>query len=243
VIGARALAALALAAGLLGASAPAAKGTLAPAPSATPAPIVDRYLAALADLPVPPYVSFEYTVEQSGGTNISQVHRIYRAGREERDELIEEDGYRLKRPRVRIRHAAGDRYALAALAPTRERYVFALVGTAKSGEHLAYTYHTEARSAAQFVVDEVTIDGASFLPTHLRFRSAAGGVHGHGTFVYGKTGKYWLIREAHIDALRKDDAIRERIVWSAYRFPSSLPSATFADQVAEPSPAPSAALP
>ncbi len=243
---ARTLAALALAAGLLGAAAPAphvpASGPAAPATSARKTALVlERYLTELERLPAPRYISFEYSIEQGGGTDISEVHRIYRAGRDSRDELIESQGQRLRLPRVRIRHDAADRYALSAIAPTPARYTFAFVRSAKSGDHLAYTYGTQAKSTGAFSVDEITIDGASFLPTQLRFHSSAGGVHGHGTLIYAKTDRYWLIREARADALAKDGPIGERIVWSAYRFPSALPATTFGGQAADPVPLPTAA--
>jgi hypothetical protein len=243
---ARTLAALALAAGLLGAAAPVPHVAASRPAAAAPSPrrtalVLERYLAALEGLSAPRYISFEYSIEQGGGTDISELHRIYRAGRDSRDELIEADGQRLRLPRVRIRHDAVDRYALAAIAPTPARYTFSFVSSAKSGDHLTYTYGTQAKSAGAFSVDEITIDGASFLPTQLRFRSSAGGVHGHGTLFYAKADRYWLIREARADALAKDGPIGERIVWSAYRFPSTLPSATFAGQVADPIPAPTAA--
>lgn len=242
---ARALAAFALAACLLGASAPRAVKPL-PRPAASQPPagkaarVLERYLAALELLEAPRFVSYEYSVEQGGGTDISEMHRIYRAGSDSRDETIEEDGHRLRRPRVRIRHNAVDRYALAAVAPTPAHYLFAFAGTEKSGDHLAYTFRTTATGATAFVIDEVTIDGASFLPTVLRFRSTAGSVHGHGTLLYAKADRYWLVREARIDARYKDTPIGERIVWSAYRFPSALPSATFADKIVEPSAPPPA---
>jgi hypothetical protein len=246
---ARALATFALASGLLGANVP--HFTPAPSPAATSAPpavkaakaakaaaVLERYLAALERLPAPQYLSFEYSVEQGGGTNLSQVHRVYRAGSDVRDEVIAADGHRLRRPRVRIRHDGADRYALAALAPTPARYTFTFAGAGKNGEPNAYTYRTAAKNAATFTVTEVTLDGTTFLPTVLRFRSTAGKTHGHGTLLYAKFDRYWLIREARVDALLDETPAGERIVWSAYRFPASLPSATFADQVEGPSASP-----
>jgi hypothetical protein len=249
---ARALATFALASGLLGANVPHFTPPPSPAASASPAikaakaakaaAVLERYLAALEQLPAPQYLSFEYSVEQGGATSLSQVHRVYRGGSDVRDEVIAEDGRRLRRPHVRIRHAAADRYALAALAPTPARYTFAFAGAAKNGGANAYTFRTAAKSAATFTVTEVTLDGTSFLPSVLRFRSTAGKTHGHGTLLYAKTDRYWLIREARVDALLDDAPAGERIVWSAYRFPVSLPSATFADQVEGPglSPKPAA---
>ncbi len=254
-MGARALAALALAAGLLWATplgaAPAPRSGMAVSQPASPSPaaaaaasakaasVLTHYLEMLDVYSAPKYVSFEYSVEQSGGTNISQVHRIYRAGRDQRDEVIEEDGRRLKPARVRIRHDSVDRYALSAVAPAPERYAFTFVGSTKSGDHVLYRYRTEARTAAPFTVEEISLDGTSYLPAMLRFRSSSGGVHGHGELLFATAEKHWMIREARIDALSKGAPVSERIVWSAYRFPSSLPSATFADQVPEPAPLPS----
>jgi hypothetical protein len=245
---ARALATFALASGLLGANVPHFTPAPLPAASASPAmkaataaraakaaAVLERYLTALERLPAPQYLSFEYSVEQGGATNISQVHRVYRAGSDVRDEVIAEDGHRLRRPHVRIRHDGADRYALAALAPTPARYTFTFSGSPKSAVWSSYTFRTAAKSAAPFTVTEVTLDGTSFLPIALRFRSTAGKTHGHGMLLYAKADRYWLIREARVDALLDDAPAGERIVWSAYRFPASLPSATFADQVEGPS--------
>jgi hypothetical protein len=228
----RTLAAVALVAGLFGGTPPRAAEPV----SARAEIVLRRYFVALEKLAPPPYVSYEYSIEQGGGTNISQVHRIYRAGRDVRDEALQENGRRLRRPRIQIRHDGVDRYALAAVAPTAARYTFAFTGVAKNGEHLAYTFRTEAKTAASFTIEEVTLDGASCLPTVLRFRTTAAGVQGHGTFFYAKADRYWMIREARVDAAYKDEPIGERIAWDAYRFPSSLPSATFADTIADPEP-------
>lgn len=234
-----ALAAVALAA-LFGATPPRAGAATHSAAAGSVAArgkvILDRYFAALAKLAKPDYVSYEYSVEQGGGTNISQVHRIYRAGGDVRDEAVQQDGRRLRRPRIHIRHDDVDRYALEAIAPTAARYTFTFTGVAKSGEHLAYTFRTEPKTAASFVVEEITLDGASYLPTVVRFRTTGAGVRGKGTFIYAKTDRYWMIREARVDAAYKEEPIGERIAWGAYRFPSSLPSATFADKVSDPDP-------
>jgi hypothetical protein len=88
-------------------------------------------------------------------------------------------------------------------------------------------------------VEQVTIDGIKFLPKRVRFHSAGVDAKGRGEIEYAAFGKYWLPVAATVDATVNGKPARERIAWSDYRFPPSLPPSTFL----APQPLPLASLP
>jgi hypothetical protein len=202
-----------------------------------PATVLARYAAALAALKHPPALSFEFSIEQLGLRNIEQTHRVYRSGSQERDETLSIDGYALKNPAVRIFGNRRYRYDIAAVAPKPETYDFSFSSARRVGNHYAYSFDTKPRSAASFAVTGVTIDGASFLPSVVRFHAGGGPARASGRLHYIGSGRYWVVSDATADAQLPDGKLaHERIVWSKYRFPESLPPATFrAPVVAEPS--------
>jgi hypothetical protein len=205
--------------------------TLPPAllslPSA-PAALMARYADALADLPRPPTMIFEYSVEQSGLHNLEETHRIYRSGLRERDETLVADGVPLKVPPVRIVPNSAYKYDVLALAPKPADYVFTYAGKRTVLGRQAYAFRTIPVALSSFAVSDVLIDAQRFLPLVIVFRSAAGGIKGKGRIEFMPTGQYWVAREATVSARTASKDARERIRWSKYRFPASLPQATFA---------------
>lgn len=194
----------------------------------TPAAVLARYDQALATLKRPPTLSFEYSVEQLGLHNIEQTHRVYRRGLNERDETLVVDSYTLKAPEVRILANRTNHYDVAAVAPKVADYSFAFAGTRRDASGFTYLFHTTPRATQSFAVGEVEIDGRTFLPSLLRFKIAGGGARGSGELAYGLTDAYWVIRSAVVSVHLTDGVTaHERIEWSNYRFPPSLPDSTF----------------
>jgi hypothetical protein len=193
-----------------------------------PAAVLARYGQALALLKRPPTLSFEYSVEQLGLNNLEQTHRVYRSGLNERDETLVVDSYTLQQPAVRILANRTNRYDIAAVAPKPADYAFTFAGVEREASGYAYVFHTTPRATTSFAVSEVEIDGRSFLPSRLLFKIAGGGASGSGELVYARTDVYWVIRSAAVSVRLAGGAIaRERIEWSSYRFPPSLPDSTF----------------
>jgi hypothetical protein len=195
-----------------------------------------RYEQAIAAASRPNAVEFEYTVEQLGAHTLQQEHHVYRSGQGERDEIVAVDGQTLARPSVRILLNHKYPYDIRSVAPTAAGYAFAYTGTLLEGaDHFFYLFRTEPKGAeGNFVVDEVEIDGATFLPSEIHFRIATDTTHGSGRLAYARFDRYWLVREASVSVhLPKGDIANERIVWSKYQFPDSLPAETFK----EPAPA------
>ena len=193
-----------------------------------PATVLARYGDALAALRSPPAVSFEFSVEQLGVHNIEESHRVYRSGSKERDETLSIDGYPLKNPAVRIFLNRGYRYDVASLAPKPEAYDFSFSGVLRTGDHYAYSFATQPHAPASFAVTGVTIDGRSFLPSVVRFHASGGNAHASGRLHLVGSHGYWVVSEATADARLADGKLaHERIVWSNYRFPESLPTSTF----------------
>lgn len=191
--------------------------------------VLSRYVAAVAAAAIPKAEIFIYDVSQAGPTNIEQRHEIYRSGIEVRDEILAQNGIALKRKVVHITRRA-DAYMVSALAPRPYDYELTFVAAASDSGHVDYTYKaTPLRSTgAGFVVDGVTIDGRTFLPREIEFHSSSGlGVTGSGRILFGSAGDYWVPTLATVTTPIGKTVARERIVFSAYRFPPSLPRSTF----------------
>lgn len=189
--------------------------------------VLQRYALAVASVQSPKVVVFSYTVSQAGPNNIEQHHRIYRSGTAVRDETLSVDGISLSRKVVRIEYRA-DRYAVERFAPRTDAYELLFLGTAKDGRHLDYVYEaTPFNRATAAWIDRVAIDGVSFLPRAVHFHSNGLGAQGTGEIQFAPFGKYWMPLVADAQARVRGKIARERIVWSDYRFPQSLPSSTF----------------
>jgi hypothetical protein len=201
--------------------------------------VLQRYGSALVAASAPKVVVFSYTVSQVGPSNIEQHHRIYRSGLDVRDDTLSVDGITLLRKVVRIsRHV--DRYAMARFAPSPESYELLFLGTVKDGRHFDYVYEaTPLNRSSAARIDRLTIDGSSFLPRAVHFHSGGAGVEGSGEVEFGPFGKYWMPVVADATAHVGGKPARERITWSDYRFPQSLPPSTFQP----PQPLPHATLP
>lgn len=199
--------------------------------------VLTRYLAALGKTVPAHTVVFDYSVSQAGPHVIEQRHRVYRSGAVERDEISYVDGQQIKPPNIRIiRHE--DRYAVNRLAPRPQTYFFLFQGVKRTGKHLTYAYRTLPLRASVFIVESVSIDGLTFLPAAIHFKTQGGIARGSGVVMYAKSDRYWVPVLATVAAKVAGHAAAERIVWSGYRFPKSLPHSTFA----QPRPLPSSSL-
>jgi hypothetical protein len=133
-----------------------------------------------------------------------------------------------------------DRYAVTRFAPRPDAYELLFLGTAKDGHHFDYVYEaTRLSPAAGATIDRLTIDGASFLPRVVHFHTSGVDASGSGQIEFAAFGKYWMPVAATALADVKGKPAHERIVWSDYRFPESLPPSTFQP----PKPLPVATLP
>ncbi|MBV8066434.1 MAG: hypothetical protein JO113_00550 [Candidatus Eremiobacteraeota bacterium] len=209
---------------LLGAALPAADSQY----------VLQRYARAIAVAASPKVVIYSYTVSQVGPSNVEQHHRIYRSGLDVRDETLSVDGIPLNRKIVRFsRHP--ERYGVERFAPRTDAYELLFLGTAKDAHHLDYVYEaTPLNRSVNVWIDRVTIDGIRFLPRAVRFHTSGVDAAGSGEIEFGSFGKYWMPITADAQARIKGKPARERIVWSDYRFPVSLPPSTF--QAPEPLP-------
>lgn len=210
---------------------------------AAPAPldsqtVLARYATRLIAAPQPKNIIFTYTVSQAGPVAIEQTHRIYRGGLLVRDEMLAVDGQGLHAAERVTRIAKyRDRYTLEALAPRVSDYTFLFLEARHSGTTFEYVYDAiPLIKGASFLVESMTIDGKTFLPSALRFRISARGATGTGDIHFAKYGRYWMPAAVTIAARLGAKPARERIVFSGYRFPASLPRATFRSPKALPVP-------
>jgi hypothetical protein len=189
--------------------------------------VLTQYVLALKAVSTPKVVVFSYTVSQVGPSNIEQHHRIYRSGLNVRDDTLSVDGITLLRKVARIARYE-DRYAIARFSPSTGSYELLFLGTVKDGRHLDFVYEaTPLNRSSGTWIDRLTIDGANFLPRVVRFHSSGAGVEGSGEVEFGPFGKYWMPMVADATAQVGGKPAHERIAWSDYRFPQSLPPSTF----------------
>ena len=193
-----------------------------------PAAVIQRYQVALETLVPPPFQVFEYTVDQVGWSDLAQTHRVYRGHGLQRDELIADGGHAVKPPVVRIRRGARDRYAVVSVAPQPIGYTFSFVGVQHAGGHLAYVFDTRPVGAAPpFAVRRIVIDGNTYLPSTIGFATHDAKATGSGTMLFAKSGIYWVPTRVSVTAAVDGRKASESIVFSGYRFPKTLPAATF----------------
>jgi hypothetical protein len=130
-------------------------------------------------------------------------------------------------PAVRIFRNRRDRYAVTNLAPRVADYTFKYVGPHTVDKRIEYVFSATRKVPAPFSVVEITVDGNRFLPSAIRFRTAQNGVTGSGLITYAPSGRYWVPTSANATVLTAARTSRERILFTAYAFPASLPDSTF----------------
>lgn len=208
-----------------------------PPPAVAPATMLARYAAALAVNPTPAVLSFEYSLDQTGARDIQQTHRVFRSGLSERDELLTVEGKALSPPGIHIFLGHRNRYAIEALAPRPEAYIFRYVASVRDGHHVDEVFATTPRSATGVRIEQVTIDGVTALPDMIRFSTQ---VHaGRGSVAFGRVQKHWMATTASATATVAKSPAIEHITFYRYRFPGSLGASTFST----PKPLPSFAPP
>lgn len=192
-----------------------------------PDAVLAKYQAALAALIEPRVFSVEYTLEQMGTRSVQQTHRIFRSGSDERDEILAVNGNRLKSPTVRIFRGRRYRYAASTLAPKPAAYTFTYAGTHKDGRHVDYVFRLAPKAGKPaFALTQVAVDGVSFLPASVSFATTAH--EGRGSVTFAKSEKYWVASGASASAHAAAGTALERLTFSGWRFPASLPRSTFA---------------
>ncbi|HTW84655.1 MAG TPA: hypothetical protein VMD91_11345 [Candidatus Sulfotelmatobacter sp.] len=198
-----------------------------------PQAVVAKYATALAQVRDPQVFTVQYTLEQTGTRSVEQTHRIFRSGKDERDEVIAVNGTRATQPEVRIFRNRPYRYAVTRLAPRPADYVFTYAGAVKDGHHTDYAFDLTPRHARAFVHTAVVIDGLTFLPDSIAFTS---GHSGRGRVTFSKSGSYWVASGAEASAHEAGGDAYEQLTFSGWHFPTELPRSTFA--VARPLPSP-----
>ena len=198
-----------------------------PAPLLAPAAVLAKYKSALTALKEPRDFVFEYTLQQTGTRTLEQTHRVFRSGKDERDETTSVNGTHSIAPVVRIFHNRPYRYNVTALAPQPAVYDFAYAGPHRDGKHLDYVFAvTPKQPKPGITFIQVTIDGTTFLPQSVGF--AADQHAARGSVTFSKAGRYWVARSAIAQANVPGGVAHERLAFSAWRFPKGLPRSTFA---------------
>jgi hypothetical protein len=198
--------------------------------------VLDKYASHLLAVEEPKTMVFTYTVSQAGPHVIDQQHRVYRSGELVRDETLQIDGLPVKPKITRIARYR-NRYTIDDLSPRTTQYAFLFLRAVRTGRTYSYVYRAVPLGApGAFVVDQMTIDGKTYLPVQIRFRTTNGTLQGTGAVDFAGSGKYWVPVNVSLVAQVQGKPARERIVFSAYQFPRSLPPSTF--QAPKPLPTP-----
>jgi hypothetical protein len=189
--------------------------------------VLQRYMLAIDSVAQPKAVIFTYTVSQAGPTNIEQRHEIYRSGSDVRDETLAVDGVALVHKVVRFSHRE-DRYSILRIAPRTTNYEMLFLRTIKDGRRIDYLYDVSGMIRSPDVtIDRVAIDGTRYLPRIVYFTTENGDAKGSARIEYAPFGKYWMPVVAEVSAVVGGKVARERITWSDYRFPDTLPASAF----------------
>ncbi len=199
-----------------------------PLPELPSATVLARYAAALPAVRAPTAYSFEYAYERHGSRPQARTDRVYRQADRERDEILSINGERFTSPQVRVFVGRQERYRVERIAPSPDAYGFTYVGPRRNGNHLDYVFDTTPHTPGPYVVTQVTIDGGTFLPSQVAFRTKAGNVEGTGLIGYAKADKYWMPVSATARAQVGGKLETERIAFTRYRFFARLPPETFA---------------
>lgn len=198
--------------------------------------VLERYATRLLNLESAKTLIFSYTVSQAGTHDIEETHRIYRSGELVRDELLASDGETLH-PKITRISRYRNHYTLDALAPRLTQYALIFLRAVPHAHHYDYVYKAlPLENGGRFTVSGVTIDGSTYLPSVIRFQSTNGTIVGNGAVTFGRSGRYWMPTSATITVEQSAAPARERITFSSYQFPASLPKSTF--QAPKPLPAP-----
>lgn len=201
--------------------------------------VLHRYASHLLTAEVPKTLIFTYSVSQAGPESIEQSHRIYRSGELVRDETLQIDGQALKPKITRITRYR-DRYTLDNLAPRMTAYAFLFLRAVRSGNGYSYVYRAVPLGATTaFTVVGMTIDGRTFLPSQILFKTSSSTMSGRGAISFAKSGKYWVPTAVAVHATIAGKPANERITFTSYQFPGRLPKSTFQ----APRPLPTPALP
>ncbi|HEY4439730.1 MAG TPA: hypothetical protein VGN14_04710 [Candidatus Elarobacter sp.] len=194
--------------------------------AAPPPAIVARYESAVAALNEPRTFTVEFTLEQSGNRTVDQTHRIFRVAGDERDETLAVNGTKAVRPSVRIFHGRPYRYAATKLAPRTAQYAFTFLGPRKNGHHVDYVFRVEPKvPSARFAFTQVEIDGITYLPSAVTF---SGGPGTTGSVTFAKSDRYWVATSANASAKTPGGTTHERLTFTNWKFPKTLPKSTFA---------------
>jgi hypothetical protein len=196
-----------------------------PPPAVAPAVVLERYAAALTAHHTPAVLSFEYSVDQTGARDIQEVHRVFRSGASQRDELLVVDGKSLVPPTTHIFRGRPNRYAIEAIAPRPSEYAFRYLASVRDGHHTDAVFATTPRVPGSFNITQIRIDGITALPDEIRFVTD---VHnGSGSVAFGRVQTYWMVQAASARAVSAKVVATEHITFGSYRFPKALPASTF----------------
>lgn len=190
--------------------------------------VLAHYQAALRTLETPKYAIYSYVVSQSQPTGIEQRHVVYRSGSNVRDESWPLGNARPAKHMVSVGRRA-NAYDVSRIAPRHSGYEMLFVRVSQVDGHLVYIFDTVpyVKSASGFTVTQVAIDAARFLPRAISFTTTDGETLGHGELRYTAAGAYWVPLAASVTAMLDGKPAREHIAWGDFRFPPSLPAATF----------------
>ncbi|MBC5825662.1 MAG: hypothetical protein GIW99_04270 [Candidatus Eremiobacteraeota bacterium] len=205
-----------------------------------PAAALSEYRLAIAHLPRPPNMVFQYAQTRSGPVRVvTEQHRVYRnlVGKE-RNETISFNGVPIAPVIVRIFSRSPWPYFPDRFFVSGELYNAQFRGMTGRNRQRAYSFALARPTPADFSLTGLQIDALRYLPVRETFDVTAGNCSGPGWIAFGPVAKYWLPREIAVTCtsrnlpgtgLQTPAAVRfrESLRFSGWQFPPTVPSQVF----------------
>jgi hypothetical protein len=213
----------------------AAAFSLAPhamAASSAPADVaLAAYRAAIASVPDPGDMIFQYTESRTGPARaIDEVHRVYRgADGDERNEMISVDGSPVVPAIVRFSTRPTWPYDVRRFEVDEADYNVLALGYQTVAGKRAIAYSTVRTTTGDFSITALYLDPVRAMPVRETFAVAGGGCSGSGIIDFGFVDGRWLPTDvsANCSDAPGGASFKETIKFTQFVFPPSLPADVF----------------
>jgi hypothetical protein len=195
--------------------------------------ILDKYRAALAAHPLPPYMEFGYVVTRSGpGRIVTEQHRVYWANDgNERNDTLSVNGTPLVPPASRIVHRITWPYDPAQFAVGADEYQATPAGVSLVNGRKAYAFILTKNAASDFMLKSLYVDVRTHLPLRETFAVTGDTCAGSGSIEFSGNGRYWLPSFVAVICTVPDttppSVYKESIRFTGYSFPKTIPPDVF----------------
>ena len=212
--------------------------------AAAPLDRIAAYHNALAALPRPSYVEYDYVQTRSGPDHVvTEQHRVYRTqSGQERNDTIMVNGTPVVPAISRILRRDSWPYDIAQFALSSDDYDIVPAGIALVSGRKAYSFRTTRHEDSGFRITGLYLDPRRSLPVRETFAVAGASCAGTGVIDFAPASRYWLPTAVQVNctaATANGPAVfKESIRFANYGFPNVIPADVFtaAGETATPTP-------